>query len=222
MIAGSIRKYGTPTRMKLALAFAVVLAACGPMIPPPGNTGGSGSAVATGSGSALPPGGSAAGSGAVVDPASVAGFPGVFAFGEMKFFLANDLGLKVAADGTVFNNESDPGQPEKWQPMFKITTDGKLVAVQGNALLGAFGPDGTFKSSHGEVAPFKLVGDALVIEDKSLTLDDQGALQGAPAGAQPVRVEGAKDPGQRRAALFVLALAMTQGEDPKSGGAPQP
>ena len=195
--------------MKVALAALVFLVACGPMIPPPkgGPTGGSGSDVAAGSGSAAPN----------TNP----GFPGVFAFSEMKFFLGDDLGLQLHADGVMEENAADPGQPVKWSPMGKLTTDGRLLAPNGTEL-GGVQPDGSFKSSHGEVAPFKFSGESLVIADKTLSIDAQGVFRGGGEGEKPLRVEGTTDPGTRRAALFMLALAFSSGDDNGSAGAPPP
>ena len=209
-------------RIGLVLAFLTPIswAACGPMIPPPG-----GGPTLNGSGSGGPAGsGSAVTAGSAGDPTAGPGFPGVFALTEMKFFINNDLGIQIHADGTVEDNESDPGQPAKWQAIFKITTDGKLVGLQGNVQLGAMAPDGTFKSSHGEVAPFKFAGEALVVDDKSLTIDAQGIVQGTPANAPPLRIEGTVDAGSRRAALVVMAIAFSQGGEggATGGGGPPP
>lgn len=201
---------------QLLASFALVVAACGPMMKPPaggggGGSAGGGSAVAVGSGSA------AAGS---IDPHN-AGVPGTFAFAEMKFFLGEDLGLQLHADGGMEENSAEPGKPPQWMSMGKLTTDGRLLAPTG-AELGGVQPDGTFKSTRGEVAPWKIVGETLVIADKTLSIDANGVFHGGGEGDKQLRIEGTTDAGTRRAALFMLALAFSEGGDDQNAGSAAP
>ncbi len=194
--------------MKRVFALIIMtLAACGPVYPKGNGTGPTlGSGAGSGSGSAV-----------VTQPSA----PGVFALAELKFYLGDDLGLQLHADGQIEENRADPGKPPQWAPLGKITNDGRLVMPDGNQV-GAWQSDGTFKSQKGETAPFKFDGEALVVDGKSLTIDPQGILRGGSETEKVLRVEGATDAGSRRAALFVLALAFSGSDDGSAPSAPRP
>ena len=188
--------------MKRIIALALALAACGPIYPKGQLGAGSGSA-----GSAAP----------VQGQGVVQG--GVFTLGELKFYLGDDLGLQLHGDGQIEENRADPGTPARWGALGKLTPDGRFLLPDGNQV-GAWQPDGSYKSQKGELAPFKFDGEALVIDGKSLTIDPQGIFRGGAETEKVLRVEGTTDAGSRRAALFVLALAFSGGED--GSAAPQP
>jgi len=69
--------------------------------------------------------------------------------------------------------------------------------------------DGTLTGPDGKVAPFKLVGETLIVDDKTFTIDAKGmvAKNGAPVDP-PLRVEGASDALTRRTALLALGFVL--------------
>jgi len=52
--------------------------------------------------------------------------------------------------------------------------------------------------------------------DKKITIDDKGILQGGNDMGKPMRIEGATTPGLKRTALIVLALLMGGPDDAKA------
>lgn len=124
---------------------------------------------------------------------------------ELKFYDGDQLGVQLHANGKleVKMARAEKGKPaqESWIALAQLSPDGK-VTHDGQAI-GELQPDGTFIAD-GKPQPFKLDGDALVVGDKRITLDEHGVLQGGTSGH--MRVEGLTDAGSRRTALFVLAL----------------
>ena len=138
-------------------------------------------------------------------PATTASTP--FTLVELKILDGDDPGFMLHADGRIeMNHRRHKGDAPSWQPAGKLTADGKLVKDDGTEA-GALQPDGTFKLAKGE-APFKFDGEALVAGDKRITIDDKGVVQGGNPGFA-IHVEGATDAGSRRAALLLLAVALT-------------
>jgi hypothetical protein len=129
-----------------------------------------------------------------------------FTLVELKLFDGDDPGLMLHADGRIeMNHRAHKGDAPAWTPVGKLTADGKLAKPDGTEV-GALQPDGTFKSTTGEAAPFRFDGEVLVAGDKRISIDDRGVIQGGNPGFQ-LHVEGVTDAGSRRAALLLLALA---------------
>ncbi len=133
-----------------------------------------------------------------------------FTLVALKFYLGDDLGLQLHPDGRVEENTAKPGSPPEWKLVGKLSAEGKIYTADGTEV-GAVQPDGSFKSSKGEV---KFDGDVMVVEDKRFTFDDKGVLQGAPDMGKPLRVEGLTDEGSRRIALFIVMLTADGYEPP--------
>ena len=159
--------------------------------------------------------------------APVAAAPaGTLELGELKFYAGDELGMQMHANGhfEVKTSHAEPGKPAEtaWQDVGSIGADGTISSHDG-ATHGQVKPDGSFVGPEGQVAPFKLDGDALVVADKKITIDDKGILQGGNDMDKPMRIEGATTPGLKRTALVILALLMT-GPEPsqQSGGQPAP
>lgn len=132
---------------------------------------------------------------------------------ELAFYDGDDLGMKLAADGTVTAKatRNEAGKPESvtWRPVVKLASDGTVTAH--DQLIGQLKPDGTFEKAGGGAAPFHLEGTALVAGDRRITIDDKGTLVGVMQRERPARVEGAKDDGSRRTALLLLGVLYGMG-----------
>jgi hypothetical protein len=153
-------------------------------------------------------------------PVAAAAPAGSIELGELKFYAGDDLGMQIHANGhfEVRVSKADPGKPAEtsWQDVGSIAADGTISSSDG-AKHGQVKPDGSFVGPEGQVAPFKLDGEALVVADKKITIDDKGILQGGNDMGKPMRIEGATTPGLKRTALIVLALLMGGPEDGHGG-----
>ena len=147
-------------------------------------------------------------------PAAPAAAAGSVEVGELKFFEGDEMGMQLHANGhlEVKMTHSEPGKPtqETWRDVAAIATDGTISGPDGQKH-AEIKPDGSLVSPDGQAAPFHLDGEALVIADKKITIDDKGILQGGNDMGKPVRIEGATTPGLKRTALVVLALVMASG-----------
>ena len=154
-------------------------------------------------------------------PVAAAATAGTIELGELKFYAGDDLGMQIHANGhfEVRVSKAEAGKPAEtsWQDVGSIGADGTISSSDG-AKHGQVKPDGSFVGPEGQVAPFKLDGEALVVADKKITIDDKGILQGGNDMSKPMRIEGATTPGLKRTALIVLALLRGGPED--SHGAP--
>jgi len=179
-----------------SVVIAIALAACGggnkPVAPEPAPAGSAGSAA----------------------PVAAAPAAGTVELGELKFYAGEDLGMQMHANGHFEVRVGKPPAPE-WQEIGALAADGTISSTDG-AKHGQVQPDGSFVGPQGQVAPFKLEGEALVVADKKITIDDKGILQGGNDMGKPMRIEGATTPGLKRTALIVLALLMGGPEDSKS------
>ena len=175
----------------MALAMVAALAACG------------------GSKSAPPP----------ADPATAKpATGGTIELAELVFMDGNDAGLKLHADGRleIQVKHSEGGKPAvaEWKDVATIGADG---SVTHDGKVGHINADGTFTMPDGTTAPYKFDGDALVVADKKLTLDEQGNLVGGNEGFK-MHVEGAKTPGLRRTALVIFAMLSMSGKPHEEAG----
>lgn len=152
-------------------------------------------------------------------PVAAAAPAGSIELGELKFYAGDDLGMQIHANGhfEVRVSHAEPGKPAEtsWQDVGSIGADGTISSSDG-AKHGQIKPDGSFVGPEGQVAPFKLDGEALVVADKKITIDDKGILQGGNDMGKPMRIEGATTPGLKRTALIVLALLMGGPDDAKA------
>jgi hypothetical protein len=148
---------------------------------------------------------------------------GAIEVGELKFYSGDQMGMQLHANGhlEVAMTGSEAGKPAetKWQDVGAIAADGTISSADGKKH-GQIKSDGSFVTEDGHDTGIKFDGDALVLGDKKLTIDDKGMLQGA--GDASMRIEGATTPGLKRTALVLLALIMASGpeqhEAPQSSG----
>jgi hypothetical protein len=158
-------------------------------------------------------------------PVAAAAPAGSIELGELKFYAGDDLGMQIHANGhfEVRVSKAEAGKPAEttWQDVGSIGADGTISSSDG-AKHGQVKPDGSFVGPEGQVAPFKLDGEALVVADRKITIDDKGILQGGNDMGKPMRIEGATTPGLKRTALIVLALLMGGPDDSKAAPAPAP
>ncbi|HUJ61617.1 MAG TPA: hypothetical protein VLX92_24095 [Kofleriaceae bacterium] len=194
-------------RWTVWLAFALGCGSSKPAPVPPQPPLGSGGAAAS-AGSA----GSASAGSASAPAAPVP---------ELKFYEGDNMGLHVARDGKLEIENIEAGKPKTWKTVGTMKADGTVVADDGS--YGNLLPDGTFKMSTGQSAPFQISGDALIIQGKKITIDDKGnvLLDGATPPGGAMRVEGVVDAQSRRLALLVLGLLVSSpGEEPAAGKTP--
>src|SRR3569623_2651780 len=154
---------------------------------------------------------------------------GPWELGELKFYQGDELGMQLHANGHLEGKlvHGEPGQPpvERWQEVGALSPDGTVTAIDGKKH-AEVKPDGSVVSPDGKAAPFHLEGEALVVGDKKITIDDKGILQGGNDMGKPMRIDGAQTPGLKRTALVVLAIVMPSGErapaEPAQPSAPTP
>jgi hypothetical protein len=142
---------------------------------------------------------------------------GTVELGELKFYAGDDLGMQLHANGhlEVKMAHEEAGKPPEtmWQDIGAIATDGTITTADGQKH-GQITADGSLVSPDGKTAPFHIEGEALVIADKKITIDDKGIVQGGNDGGHPMRIEGATTPGLRRTALVLLAVVMASPDEP--------
>ena len=133
--------------------------------------------------------------------------------GEMKLVDVNkNKAVLIHADGTI-EFEGVKGA--------KVTKDGKITNDQGEVGF-TLQPDGTIKGPDGRVVEVTLTAEGAIKNgDKTISLDDKGALVGANPDAPQMRIEGATSTGLKRTAMFVL-IALTTPEPEASAPAPAP
>jgi hypothetical protein len=134
--------------------------------------------------------------------------PAVLTITELKFYLGDDVGITVDADGTIrgkTTSSQNGKSTESWNVVAKLASDGS-VTHEGR-LLGRLKPDGVFEGPGAPPATFRIDGTTLVFGDRRFSIDDKGMFEGPrPAGSPHLRIQGLTDDGSRRAALLVVAL----------------
>jgi mono/diheme cytochrome c family protein len=89
--------------------------------------------------------------------------------------------------------------------------DGRLVTADGKEI--KLGPDGSV-SMGGQKLPGTIGADgSLTVGDKTVSIGDDGTLQGGNPNAPQIKIEGATDADSKKAAMFLLILTMPQGGD---------
>jgi len=125
---------------------------------------------------------------------------------ELKFYQGNELGMVLHPDGKleVKAKHAAGTKPveETWTEVGRLTPEGKLSHED---KVGQLLPDGSFQTSDGQLAPWKLVGEALEIESRQITIDDKGMFHGTNEGFD-IHVTGITDGGSKRTALLLVAL----------------
>lgn len=143
----------------------------------------------------------------------------VLAIADLKFYMGDQMGLHLHGDGRLEAQAMSNGV-SGWHDVATFKPDGTITTPDGK-VGGQVQADGSLKSATGEVAPFKLDGEALVVADKRVTIDDKGVFVMDGKMPQPaLRVEGATDAKTRRTALLIMALVM--GAEPHPDGPPPP
>jgi hypothetical protein len=124
--------------------------------------------------------------------------------GEMKLVdVGKNTALLVHADGTI-EYEGQGG--------VRVTTDGTIVNDKGEVGFTLLA-DGAIKGPDGKVIDVTLSPEGVIKSgDKSISVKDDGTLEGANPDAPQMKIEGATTPGLKRTALFVL-IALTTPDD---------
>lgn len=145
---------------------------------------------------------------AVTAPAGV-----TLELGEMKLIDVNkNKAVLVHANGEI-EYEGTKG--------VKVTADGKLVKSDTGEVGFTLLPDGSIKGPDGNVIDVTLSADGVIKSgDKTITLKDDGSLEGANPDAPQMKVEGATTPGLKRTALFVLIALTTPEQAPPPAAQP--
>jgi hypothetical protein len=133
--------------------------------------------------------------------------------GEMRLVdVGKDQAVLIHADG---------GIEFKGVKGATVTKDGKIKNEEGQVGF-ELQPDGTIKGPTGHVIDVTLTAEgAIKSGDKTISVDDKGALVGSNPDAPQMRIEGATSAGLKRTAMFVLiALTTPEGEPEPSGSAP--
>ncbi|HEY3805386.1 MAG TPA: hypothetical protein VGL61_22415 [Kofleriaceae bacterium] len=149
---------------------------------------------------------------APVAPAPTAAAPaagGLLGLGEIAIKDSTSDVMRIHANGDVEFNDKGA-----WKPIAKLGADGKMTTSDNQS--GQLQADGTFTTPEGP-APFKLDGNALVIADKRITIEN-GKIVGGNDSAASITVSGADNDGQKRTALLLLGLLMSPGNDASSAG----
>lgn len=108
--------------------------------------------------------------------------------------------LRVHADGRVQVNRAGT-----WTPLGTLSADGSWRGVQGE-IVGQLSPDGHLSFRGQQIDDVTLEGEVLQADDRTITIDAEGRLQGVEsAQLQRARVVGADTPETRRTALLVMA-----------------
>ena len=155
-----------------------------------------------------------------VGPNPAKGGVAVLTITELKFMYGTDLGVVLHPDGLLEykGKITVAGGPteEHWYELARLTPDGK-VNHEGE-YVGELLSDGSFKMADGQFAPFKLIGETLLVEGKKITLDDKGMFHGPDDGIN-VHVLGITDAGSKRTALLLAGL-VAGGKVTSSAGPP--
>jgi hypothetical protein len=125
--------------------------------------------------------------------------------GELKLVDVNKKkAVVIKADGSI-EFEGKTG--------VKVTKDGKIVRIDNGEVGFALQPDGSIHGPDGKPLEVTLSADGVIKNgDKSISLDDKGALVGGNPDAPQMRVEGATTPGLKRTAMFVMIAITTPAE----------
>jgi hypothetical protein len=137
------------------------------------------------------------------------------ALGEMKLIDVNkNKAILIHADGTI---EVDGAKRAK------ITSDGKILAVDSGEVGFALQVDGSVKGADGKDVGVIVGADgAITMGETVVSLDPTGAVIGGNPKAPKMRVEGATDAGLKRTAMFVLVALSSPSAGTASGSAGTP
>ena len=109
----------------------------------------------------------------------------IHANGEIEY--EGNTGVKVTKNGTIVNDKGEVG--------FTLLADGSIKGPDGKVIDITLSPEGVITSG-----------------DKTISINDDGSLNGANPEAPQMKIEGATTPGLKRTAMFVL-VALTTPED---------
>ena len=104
-------------------------------------------------------------------------------------------GVKVTKNGTIMNDKGEIG--------FTLLADGSIKGPDGKVIDVTLSPEGVIKSG-----------------DKTISINDDGSLNGANPEAPQMKIEGATTPGLKRTAMFVLVALTTPDEAPPPEATP--
>jgi hypothetical protein len=124
--------------------------------------------------------------------------------GEMKIVDINkNAAISIHADGTI---EFDG------QVGAKVTPQGQIVNDKGDVGFTLFA-DGSIKGPDGKIENLSLSNDGVIKSgDRTISIKDDGTLDGSNPDAPQMRIEGATTPALKRSAMFVLIVLTTPEE----------
>lgn len=124
--------------------------------------------------------------------------------GEMKIVdIGKNMAISIHADGTI-EYEGQVGA--------KLTPNGQVVNDKGEVGFTLMS-DGSIKGPDGTIVNLNLTADGIIKSgDKTISIKDDGTLDGANPDAPQMRIEGATTPGLKRTAMFVLIVLTTPEE----------
>jgi hypothetical protein len=130
---------------------------------------------------------------------------------EMTFFERDQPQMHIAANGNLemrMVHFHDQVRTVDNKFIGTLAADGTITNAAKDKV-AHLAADGTLTGPDGKVAPFKLVGETLIVDAKTFTIDAKGmvAKNGTPVDP-PLRVEGATDALARRTALLALGFVL--------------
>lgn len=135
----------------------------------------------------------------------------LLAIHEMTFFERDKPQMHLAANGNLelhTKRYKDAVAMEQNEFIGTFSADGTIANADKTKVAHLLA-DGTLTDNAGKVAPFKLVGDSLVVDNITVTIGANGLVSknGTPIDP-PLRVEGAVDAPSKRTALLALGIVM--------------
>jgi hypothetical protein len=123
---------------------------------------------------------------------------------EMKIIdVGKNLAIAIHADGTI-EYEGQIGA--------KVTPNGQIVNDKGDVGFTLMS-DGAIKGPDGTIVDLNLSADGVIKSgDRTISVKDDGTLDGANPEAPQMRIEGATTPALKRTAMFVLIVLTTPEE----------
>jgi hypothetical protein len=124
--------------------------------------------------------------------------------GELRIYYQSEVLGALHGDGSVVTKKVDGG----WSRIGQLTPDARWIANDGKVIAG-LRADGVFAPDDGSAPWFRVVGDVAMFDaddmTTEITIDPHGNVQGKHIPDE-IRIEGATDPGMRRAALLAFTL----------------
>ncbi len=123
--------------------------------------------------------------------------------------------MTVTAGASVLEVHADGRLVVKGKHQATVTTDGKLLATNGEPIFQLF-PDGRVRDLAYEKTLNVVIGTdgTLTAGKDSFAIDPSGVLTGVAPGTPEIRITGATSTELRRTAMFVLVVVLMAGAKP--------